>query len=98
MSASLSCCDLLHLADAIAEINASDIDFVHYDVVDGCFNNCFVFGDLMLEKLRPICEKPVEVHLAVEHVRPCLLYTSLSAHLGDIAKDTIVNLRKALDI
>ena len=70
MSASLSCCDLLHLADAIAEINASDIDFVHYDVVDGCFNNCFVFGDLMLEKLRPICEKPIEVHLAVEHVRP----------------------------
>lgn len=70
VSASLSCCDLLHLADAIAEINASDIDFVHYDVVDGCFNNCFVFGDLMLEKLRPICEKPVEVHLAVKHVRP----------------------------
>ena len=70
VSASLSCADLLHLYDSIVQINASDIDFVHYDVVDGCFNNCFVFGDLILEKIRPICEKPIEVHLA------CLLYTS----------------------
>lgn len=70
VSASLSCADLLHLHDSIMQINASDIDFVHYDVVDGCFNNCFVLGDLILEKIRPICEKPVEVHLAVEHVRP----------------------------
>ena len=32
VSASLSCADLLHVSDAIAQINASDIDFVHYDV------------------------------------------------------------------
>ena len=70
VSASLSCADLLHVSDAIAQINASDIDFVHYDVVDGMFNNCFVFGDLILEKIRPICDKPIEVHLAVQNVRP----------------------------
>ena len=73
VSASLSCADLLHLYDSIVQINASDIDFVHYDVVDGCFNNCFVFGDLILEKIRPICEKPIEVHLAVENVRPYIV-------------------------
>lgn len=59
VSASLSCADLLHVSDAVAQINASDIDFVHYDVVDGMFNNCFVFGDLILEKIRPICDKPI---------------------------------------
>lgn len=57
VSASLSCADLLHVSDAVAQINASDIDFVHYDVVDGMFNNCFVFGDLILEKIRPICNR-----------------------------------------
>lgn len=70
VSASLSCADLLHLEDAVQEINASPVDFVHYDVVDGRFNNCFVFGDLILEKIRTICDKPIEVHLAVEDVRP----------------------------
>lgn len=70
VSASLSCCDLLHLEDAIQDIQASDIDFIHYDVVDGRFNNCFVFGDLILEKIRPLYTKPIEVHLAVEDVRP----------------------------
>lgn len=70
VSASLSCADLLHLKDAIEELNNSSIDFLHYDVVDGRFNNCFVFGDLVLQKIRPLCDKPIEVHLAVEDVRP----------------------------
>ena len=70
ISASLSCANLLHLEDAVKELNESTIDFIHYDVVDGKFNNCFAFGDIILERIRPLCTKPIEVHLAVEDVRP----------------------------
>lgn len=68
ISGSMSCVDLLHLKDAIDEINESEIAFLHYDVVDGIFNSCFVFGDVILEQIRPFTTKPIEVHLAVEHV------------------------------
>ena len=68
ISGSLSCCDILELKSEIIKINDSDLDFIHYDVVDGEFNKCFVFGDLVLEKIRPFLKKPVEVHLAVDMV------------------------------
>lgn len=70
ISASLSCADMLNLGSVIKELNYSTIDFLHYDVVDGKFNDCFVFGDLVLKTIRPIFSKPIEVHLAVENVYP----------------------------
>lgn len=70
VSGSLSCVDLLHLEEALDEINKSEIAFLHYDVVDGLFNSCFVFGDVILEKIRSHTQKPIEVHLAVEHIEP----------------------------
>ncbi|MGN1277244.1 MAG: ribulose-phosphate 3-epimerase [Floccifex sp.] len=68
INASLSCIDLLHVQDQIEKINQSEIDGLHYDVVDGQFNQCFIFGDIMLEKIRPLTNKPITVHLAVENV------------------------------
>ena len=103
VSASLSCADLLHVSDAVAQINASDIDFVHYDVVDGMFNNCFVFGDLILEKIRPICDKPIEVHLAVQNVRPYIEpfaragadYIAVHYEIDDDLEDIFAHIRSA---
>lgn len=67
ISASLSCIDLLNVESEIKKINQSKIDFIHYDVVDGRFNNTFILGDLLLSHVRKITELPIEVHLAVEN-------------------------------
>lgn len=67
ISASLSCCDLMHLADSLEEMQKAGVDFIHYDVVDGIFNDCFVFGDLLLSKVSRVSKLPVEVHLACRH-------------------------------
>lgn len=72
VNASLSCIDLYHIKEQIEEINQSSIDGLHYDVVDGEFNKCFVFGDLILEKIRPLTNKPICVHLAVNNVEKYL--------------------------
>lgn len=65
VSGSLSCIDLLHIEDQIKLINESNISMLHYDVVDGEFNDCFCFGDVMIEKVRPLTDLPICVHLAV---------------------------------
>ncbi len=73
ITGSLSCIDLLHIQEQMDAINQTDLFALHYDVVDGKFNDCFVFGDLMLEKIRPLTTKPIIVHLAVEDVEPYLV-------------------------
>ena len=70
INGSLSCIDLLNIKKSIEEINCSKIDGLHYDVVDGLFNECFVFGDLILEKIRPLTSKPIAVHLVCKNVDP----------------------------
>jgi ribulose-phosphate 3-epimerase len=56
----------MHLAAALETIRNAGLDFIHYDVVDGVFNDCFVFGDLLLSKVTSSVDIPVEVHLACQ--------------------------------
>ncbi len=57
--------DLMHLADSLAKVHASAVRFLHFDVVDGQFNKCFILGSPTLEALRKHSELPIEAHLAV---------------------------------
>lgn len=72
ISGSLSCIDLLHIQESIQAINETPISFLHYDVVDGEFNKCFIFGDIILSKIRAITDKKIEVHLACNDVEKYL--------------------------
>lgn len=68
INGSLSCIDLTNIKEQMELINKSDIHSLHYDVVDGEFNDCFCFGDLMLGKMRPLTNKKICVHLACNNV------------------------------
>lgn len=65
LSASVSCMDLMHLADDLAKVRASPVSFLHFDVVDGEFNACFILGAPTLEAMRRYTDLPIEAHLAV---------------------------------
>ncbi|MDR1613631.1 MAG: ribulose-phosphate 3-epimerase [Planctomycetota bacterium] len=65
LSASVSCMDLMHLADDLDKVKASPVSFLHFDVVDGEFNSCFILGGPTLAALRKGTELPIEAHLAV---------------------------------
>lgn len=65
LGASVSCFDLFNLERQFAEIHDAPVDFLHYDVVDGDFNNCIILGLPLLEAIRPHTKLPVDVHLAV---------------------------------
>jgi len=68
ISASVSCMDLLNLQRDLTEIETCEIDFLHYDVVDGLFNPCFGLGDALLPFIKEGSSKPIEVHLAVNDI------------------------------
>lgn len=79
IAASVSCMDMLHMKRCMKETEHAGVDFYHYDIVDGSFNNCFILGQTLLETMRPQTELPIEVHLAV---RNPLNYIKQYAELG----------------
>lgn len=63
--ASVSCFNLYNLQSQIPQVEEAGIDLLHFDVVDGRFNDCFILGTPTLEALRPHTRLPIEVHLGV---------------------------------
>ena len=62
---SLLAADFTHLADAVDIINDSEADWLHLDVMDGRFVPNITFGMMIVKALRPICQKPMDVHLMI---------------------------------
>ena len=68
---SMLACDFAHMGRELEKITEAGCDLVHLDVMDGNFVPNISFGAPVIKCIRPISEKPFDVHLMV-----CLLYTS----------------------
>lgn len=62
---SILAADLADIAGAVARIPSAD--FLHVDVMDGRYVPNITFGQGMVAALREISEKPLDVHLMIEH-------------------------------
>ncbi|MEM8901249.1 MAG: ribulose-phosphate 3-epimerase [Bacteroidota bacterium] len=58
--------DFLELGNAIRMVNQSQADWIHVDVMDGMFVPNISFGFPILEAVRKIATKPLDVHLMIE--------------------------------
>ena len=57
--------DLTRLAEQVEQVIAGGADWLHIDVMDGRFVPNLTFGANMIEALRGLTDKPLDVHLMV---------------------------------
>jgi ribulose-phosphate 3-epimerase len=57
--------DFTKLADEIALVNRSEADWFHFDVMDGRFVPNISFGFPILEAVKQLATKPIDVHLMI---------------------------------
>ena len=62
---SLLAADFLDLRKEVEMINKSDADWLHIEVMDGVFVPNISFGFPVLDAIKPICKKPLDVHLMI---------------------------------
>lgn len=57
--------DFSNLASEIEMINESEADWLHLDIMDGVFVPNISFGFPVMETVRELCTKPLDVHLMI---------------------------------
>lgn len=62
---SLLSADFLRLGEEVEMINNSEADWLHLDIMDGVFVPNISFGFPVLSALKPVCRKPMDVHLMI---------------------------------
>lgn len=74
---SLLSADFLHLQRDVEMVNNSEADWFHLDIMDGVFVPNISFGFPILQAIKPICRKPMDVHLMI--VEPQKFITDVAA-------------------
>jgi ribulose-phosphate 3-epimerase len=57
--------DFTHLADEVKMVNESEADWFHVDVMDGRFVPNISFGMMVIEAIKRLAIKPLDVHLMI---------------------------------
>ena len=71
--------DFAKLGDEVRAIEAAGADWIHVDVMDGHFVPNISIGPMVVQALRPITQKPFDVHLMIG---PCDPYLEAFAKAG----------------
>jgi len=65
ISPSILSADFSRLGEEIAAADAAGADWIHVDVMDGRFVPNITIGPLIVQAIRPVTKKPLDVHLMI---------------------------------
>jgi ribulose-phosphate 3-epimerase len=65
IAASMMCADFLHLEKDVAELEKADVEYLHFDIMDGVFVPNIMLCNEMMKGLRKATKIPYDVHLMI---------------------------------
>lgn len=94
---SLLAADFMHLQRDVEMINASDADWLHLDIMDGVFVPNISFGFPVLNALKGITAKPMDVHLMIVEPQKFVHEVAASgAYLMNVHYEACVHLNRTI--
>ncbi|NPC82553.1 ribulose-phosphate 3-epimerase, partial [Pyxidicoccus fallax] len=66
ISPSLLSCDFGRIAEEVRAVEAAGADLIHVDVMDGRFVPNITIGPVIVEAIKRVATKPLDVHLMIE--------------------------------
>jgi len=94
---SLLAADFMHLKRDIEMINQSEADWLHLDVMDGVFVPNISFGFSVLDALKDVSTKPLDVHLMiVEPQKFVQQVAATGAYLMNVHYEACVHLHRTV--
>lgn len=81
-SASMMCADFLNLEKEIKKLEKADIDYLHFDIMDGVFVPNIMLNNEMVKSFRKITKIPFDIHLMIINPEQKIKWFDLSP--GDI--------------
>ncbi len=97
ISPSLLAANFANLGADIDMINRSDADWLHLDVMDGSFVPNISFGFPVMEAVKKICRKPLDVHYMIDRPERYILQTAqMGAMMMCVHQEATVHLHRTL--
>lgn len=97
LSASILSSDITRLGEQIREAEASGVDWIHIDVMDGSFVPNITMGPFIVEACRRVTSLPLDVHLMIEKPENHLAsFVSAGANYLTVHVETCPHLYKTL--
>ena len=82
LSASLMCADWLNLKSQIKELEDNNMDYIHYDIIDGIYAPDFTMGSSIIDTVKSATKLPGHYHLMVEE--PMRIFDRFRLNSNDI--------------